>query len=107
LAAFCLRHFLADFIICMCEFDFQQAHPSFLRGKPSDALLFPRHSPGMKIMSATAEHTERTRTSALAAQRDLFLRRLREPRLPRGGLALGRQRQCRALFHQGVHTVAM
>src|ERR1700682_5061792 len=27
LAAFCLRHFLADFIICMCEFDFQQAHP--------------------------------------------------------------------------------
>src|SRR6202171_2033102 len=26
LAAFCLRHFLAGFIICMCEFDFQQAH---------------------------------------------------------------------------------
>src|ERR1700682_880526 len=25
LAAFCLRHFLAGFIICMCEFDFQQA----------------------------------------------------------------------------------
>jgi hypothetical protein len=25
LAAFCLRHFLADFIICMCEFDFRQA----------------------------------------------------------------------------------
>src|SRR5229473_7136984 len=24
LAAFCLRHFLADFIICMCVFDFQQ-----------------------------------------------------------------------------------
>ncbi len=26
LVAFCLRHFLADFIICMCEFDFRQAH---------------------------------------------------------------------------------
>ena len=26
LVSFCLRHFLADFIICMCEFDFRQAH---------------------------------------------------------------------------------
>jgi hypothetical protein len=26
LVAFCLRHFLADFIICMCECDFRQAH---------------------------------------------------------------------------------
>src|SRR5260370_13355535 len=26
LVAFCLRHFLADFIICMCEFEFRQAH---------------------------------------------------------------------------------
>jgi hypothetical protein len=25
LVAFCLRHFLADFIICMCEFDFRRA----------------------------------------------------------------------------------
>jgi hypothetical protein len=25
LVAFCLRHFLADFIICMCEFDVRQA----------------------------------------------------------------------------------
>src|SRR3981081_4483163 len=25
LVALCLRHFLADFIICMCEFDFRQA----------------------------------------------------------------------------------
>jgi hypothetical protein len=25
LVAFCLRHFLADFIICMCEFEFRQA----------------------------------------------------------------------------------
>jgi hypothetical protein len=25
LVAFCLRHCLADFIICMCEFDFRQA----------------------------------------------------------------------------------
>jgi IS5 family transposase len=25
LGAFCLRHFLADFIICMCVFDFRQA----------------------------------------------------------------------------------
>jgi hypothetical protein len=28
LVAFCLRHFLADFIICMCEFDFRQAQPN-------------------------------------------------------------------------------
>jgi hypothetical protein len=27
LVAFCLRHFLADFIICMYEFDFQQVVP--------------------------------------------------------------------------------
>ena len=27
LVAFCLRHFLADFTICMCEFDFRQAQP--------------------------------------------------------------------------------
>src|SRR5260370_39044728 len=26
LVAFCLSHFLADFIICMCVFDFRQAH---------------------------------------------------------------------------------
>jgi hypothetical protein len=26
LVAFCLRHFLADSIICMCVFDFRQAH---------------------------------------------------------------------------------
>src|SRR5258705_8467027 len=31
LGAFCLRHFLADFIICMCEFDFRHAHPSSRR----------------------------------------------------------------------------
>src|SRR5258707_7786616 len=30
LGAFCLRHFLADFIICMCVFDFPQAPPSLL-----------------------------------------------------------------------------
>jgi hypothetical protein len=28
LVAFYLRHFSADFIICMCEFDFRQAQPS-------------------------------------------------------------------------------
>src|SRR3984885_1446487 len=28
LVAFCLSHFSADFIICMCEFDFRQAHVS-------------------------------------------------------------------------------
>ena len=28
LVAFCLRRFLADFIICMCEFDFRQAQAS-------------------------------------------------------------------------------
>jgi hypothetical protein len=27
LVAFCLRHFLADSIICMCVFDFRQAQP--------------------------------------------------------------------------------
>jgi hypothetical protein len=29
LVAFCLRHFLADFIICMCEFDFRQAQRAY------------------------------------------------------------------------------
>jgi hypothetical protein len=28
LVAFCLRHFLADFIMCMCVFDFRQAQGS-------------------------------------------------------------------------------
>jgi hypothetical protein len=28
LVAFCLSHFLADFIICMCVFDFRQAQAS-------------------------------------------------------------------------------
>jgi hypothetical protein len=28
LVAFCLSHFLADFIIYMCVFDFRQAQPS-------------------------------------------------------------------------------
>src|ERR1700719_3374222 len=37
LVAFCLRHFLADFIICMCEFDFRQA-----QGEPRDVI---RHRP--------------------------------------------------------------
>src|SRR5260370_37235326 len=30
LGAFCLRHFLADFIICMCVFDFRQAPLSLM-----------------------------------------------------------------------------
>jgi hypothetical protein len=37
--AFCLRHFLADFIICMCEFDFRQVqvsrHPFLAREIPA------------------------------------------------------------------------
>src|SRR5258708_4954237 len=37
LVAFCLRHFLADFIICMCEFDFRQA-PLYRRGGLSHTL---------------------------------------------------------------------
>src|SRR6202795_1906420 len=32
LVAFCLRHFLADFIICMCEFDFRQARNRMPKG---------------------------------------------------------------------------
>src|SRR5258706_4033644 len=38
LVAFCLRHFLADFIICMCEFDFRQAQVS----------AGPQHWPSLK-----------------------------------------------------------
>jgi hypothetical protein len=34
LVAFCLRHFLADFIICTCVFDFRQAQATILLGKP-------------------------------------------------------------------------
>ena len=46
LVAFCLRHFLTDFIICMCEFDFRQAQPSWIRNQPSrlplmSALIMP------------------------------------------------------------------
>jgi hypothetical protein len=33
LVAFCLRHFLADFIICMCEFDSRQAQGLAPTGK--------------------------------------------------------------------------
>ena len=34
LVAFCLRHFSADFIICMCEFEFRQAQVSLdVRGQ--------------------------------------------------------------------------
>src|SRR6202043_1131028 len=33
LVAFCLHHFLADFIICMCEFDFRQAHLARVRAR--------------------------------------------------------------------------
>jgi hypothetical protein len=29
LVAFCLSHFLADFIICMCVFDFRQAQAKY------------------------------------------------------------------------------
>jgi hypothetical protein len=29
LGAFCLSHFLADFIICICVFDFRQAREAF------------------------------------------------------------------------------
>jgi hypothetical protein len=35
LVAFCLRHFLADFIICMYEFDFRQAQLRKQRSKDS------------------------------------------------------------------------
>ena len=35
LVAFCLRHFSADFIICMCEFDFRQAQGGSLRNRCS------------------------------------------------------------------------
>ena len=37
LVAFCLRHFLADFIICMCEFDFRQAQVG-IPGRTSNLL---------------------------------------------------------------------
>ena len=47
LVASCLRHFLADFIICMCEFDFRQAQVtrniqrSFHGLLPSVAMMAP------------------------------------------------------------------
>src|SRR5277367_4865265 len=35
LVAFCLSHFLADFIICTCEFDFRQAHVAWVKRCPN------------------------------------------------------------------------
>jgi hypothetical protein len=41
LVALCLRHFLADSIICMCVFDFRQARPrSVVRLSVTEALCF-------------------------------------------------------------------
>jgi hypothetical protein len=39
LVAFCLRHFLADFIICMCEFDFRQAQEVATSRRRSQRML--------------------------------------------------------------------
>ncbi len=38
LVAFCLRHFLADFIICMCEFDFRQAQEGRVNERLNDPI---------------------------------------------------------------------
>src|SRR5260370_5437622 len=35
LVAFCLRHFLADFIICMCAFDFRHAQRAWVKKNPA------------------------------------------------------------------------
>jgi hypothetical protein len=45
LVAFCLRHFSADFIICMCELDFRQAHRLVRCTRPELAPL--RHADGL------------------------------------------------------------
>jgi integrase len=43
LVAFCLRHFLADFIICTCEFEFRQAQaPETKAALELSALTFAR-----------------------------------------------------------------
>src|ERR1700730_14273583 len=41
LVAFCLRHFLADFIICMCEFDFRQAQVYIVLGVLYESVVHP------------------------------------------------------------------
>jgi hypothetical protein len=38
LVTFCLRHFLADFIICMCEFDFRQAQVAKTKQMVSESI---------------------------------------------------------------------
>src|SRR4030088_43240 len=38
LVALCPRHFLADSIICMCVFDFRQAHPLKLSDAQSQVI---------------------------------------------------------------------
>src|ERR1700720_2125460 len=38
LAAFCLCHFSADFIICTCEFEFRQAHVFFAAQSSADCI---------------------------------------------------------------------
>src|SRR5258707_9249758 len=52
LVAFCLRHFSAGFIICMCEFDFRQAQ---VMGRAGSVCLLNNQ------LSAFVEALERTR----------------------------------------------
>ena len=73
LVAFCLRHFLADFIICMCEFDFRQAHRSHQPGIDGSARDSPERStspPANPQTSALAFIKEASLTSWRSGARD-------------------------------------
>ena len=57
LVAFCLRHFLADFIICMCEFDFRQAQAiraSLIRTRPGSRPCGNRTPPHSRLRPGIA-----------------------------------------------------
>jgi hypothetical protein len=61
LVAFCLRHFLADFIICMCVFDFRQGHA----GLNANLIALP-----CLVLTFTALQRDRTFRRAQRARGD-------------------------------------
>ena len=68
LVAFCLRHFLADSIICMCVFDFRQAQPEreVMTGIGPVAVRQPR----VRDREADATDPDRIRFSPSASDAD-------------------------------------
>src|SRR6266404_4010197 len=77
LVAFCRRHFLADFIICMCEFDFRQAQVADIDDEASEIVLLTHWIGGVhtELRLPRRRRGQRNSISAdmLAAVRQLVL----------------------------------